>query len=431
MSIRSFRYNLFSVIIIFSVIIMHLSSFATEIDDFKNRAIEAFKKEDYKKAVDILKVAVENGFEDAETYYYLGYFTHYMLYDSKPLIKENHIEYSDNVIEYLEKALSLDPNFRNAYSFIGIEYGARAMFALYQENKNEYIEFYKNGFEKGGFPDWQIEFGRNILKSCETNAIVFLGGDFDYNAVRFLQTIENYRTDVTAIPIGHLDRPWFIKILKKGFDPLIREIPISLSIYDIEDMRNYKWDTIQIEIPVNKTLIEKYGLENGYSLKWKLEPDLKSERRTYLSPRRAILADIVLTNKWERPIHFSYTCLPKFRAGLDDFLQVYGMTYKLLPFDTKEKNENINSEVVSDIMLNENNFVNFKTLENKDIPRASYVLINYYQALIQLAIFYQANNQKEKLNEIIIFIRKHLTTSKLNYELYLDYLNELKEAFNE
>jgi hypothetical protein len=305
------------------------------------------------------------------------------------------------------------------------------MLALYQENKDEYIEFYKNGFEKGGFPDWQIEFGRNILKSCETNAIVFLGGDFDYNAVRFLQTIENYRTDVTAIPIGHLDRPWFIRILKKGLDPLIREIPISLSIYDIEDMRNYKWDTLQIEIPVNKTLIEKYGLENGSSLKWKLEPDLKSERRTYLSPRRAILADIVITNKWERPIHFSYTCLPKFRAGLDNFLQVYGMTYKLLPFDTKEKNQNINPEIVSNIMLNEDNFINFKTIENKDIPRDSYVLNNYYQALIQLAIFYQANNQKEKLNEIIIFIRKHLTTSKLNYEIYLEYLNELKEASNE
>jgi len=69
-----------------------------------------------------------------------------MLYDSKPLIKENHIEYSNNVIEYLEKALALDPDFRNAYSFIGIEYGARAMFALYQGNKNEYIKFYTNGY---------------------------------------------------------------------------------------------------------------------------------------------------------------------------------------------------------------------------------------------------------------------------------------------
>ena len=239
---RSFNKNLFSVIIFFTAIITYATSFAIEIGDFKNKAIEAFKNEDYKKAVEILKVAVENGFEDAETYYYLGYFTHYMLYDSKPLIKENHIEYSNNVIEYLEKALALDPDFRNAYSFIGIEYGARAMFALYQGNKNEYIKFYTNGYGKGGFPDWQIEFGRNILKSCEINAIVFLGGDFDYNAVRYLQTIENYRSDVTAIPIGHLDRPWFIKILKNGFDPLVKEIPISLSKYDIEDMRNYKWD---------------------------------------------------------------------------------------------------------------------------------------------------------------------------------------------
>lgn len=422
--------NLLSVIIFFAVIITFTSTFAKGIDDFKNKAIEAFKNEDYKNAVDILKVAIENGVEDAEAYYYLGYFTHYMLYDSKPLIKENRIEYSDNVIGYLEKALALDPDFRNAYSFIGIEYGARAMFALYQENKNEYINFYRKGYEKGGFPDWQIEFGRNILKSCEINAIVFLGGDFDYNAVRYLQTVENYRSDVTAIPIGHLDRPWFVKILKNGFDPLVKKAPISLSKYDIDDMRNYKWDTLQIEISVNKMLLEKFGLENGYSMKWKLEPDLKSERRTYLSPRRAILADIVLTNKFERPIHFSYTCLPKFRAGLDNFLQVYGMTYKLLPFETKGTNHQINPDVISRIMLNKGNFTDFKTIETKDIPRDSYVLNNYYQALIQLAIFYQENNQRERLKDIINFIENYLTTSKLDYDRYLEYLKELNSSMN-
>ncbi|MCK9500072.1 MAG: hypothetical protein M0Q45_11285 [Bacteroidales bacterium] len=427
---RSLIKNLFSVIIFFTAIITHTASFSIEIGDFKNKAIEAFKNEDYKKAVEILKVAVESGFEDAETYYYLGYFTHYMLYDSKPLIKENHIEYSNNVIEYLEKALALDPDFRNAYSFIGIEYGARAMFALYQENKNDYINFYRMGYEKGGFPDWQIEFGRNILKSCEINAIVFLGGDFDYNAVRYLQTVENYRSDVTAIPIGHLDRPWFVKILKNGYDPLVKKAPISLSKYDIDDMRNYKWDTLQIEISVNKMLIEEYGFEKSYSMKWKLEPDLKSERRTYLSPRRAILADIVFTNKFERPIHFSYTCLPKFRAGLDNFLQVYGMTYKLLPFKTKETNHQINPDVISRIMLNKENFAGFKTIETKDIPRDSYVLNNYYQALIQLAIFYQENNQKERLNDIINFIENHLTTSKLGYDRYLEYLKELNSSIN-
>lgn len=425
MSMRGFNEILFSIILFFSAIDTCTASVATGIDNFKDKAIEAFKSEDYKKAVDILNTAIENGLEDAETYYYLGYFTHYMLYDSKPLIKENHIEYSNKVIEYLEKALALDPDLRDAYSLIGIEYGAKAMRALYQENKNDYIKLYKAGHEKGGFPDWQIEFGKNILKSCDENAIVFLGGDFDYNAVRYLQSIENYRTDVTAIPIGHLDRPWFVKTLKNGFNPLVREIPISLSTYDIEDMRNYKWDTLQIEIPVNKMLIEKYGLEVDYTMKWKLEPDLKSERRTYLSPRRALLADIILTNRWERPIHFSYTCQPKFRAGLDNFFQVYGMTYKLLPFETKETNYYINPNMVSSIMLNEENFSSFKSIETADIPRDSYILNNYYQILIQLAVFYQKSNQEERLNSIINFIENHLTTTKLGSDRYLEYLKKL------
>ena len=425
---KTFYYHLLTVLIIFTVNTTKTTCYASVNDNFKNKAIEAFKNEDYKKAVDILNIAIENGIEDAETYYYLGYFTHYMLYDSKPLIKENHIGYSDNVIEYLEKAISLDPDLRNVYSIIGIEYGARAHFAMYQDDKDKHIQSYKYGYEKGGFPDWQIEFGRNILKSCENNAIVFLGGDFDYNAVRYLQTIENYRSDVTAIPIGHLDRPWFIKILKNGFDPLVREAPISLSKYDIDDMRNYKWDTLLIEIPVDEGLIEKYGLETGYSMKWTLEPDLKSERRTYLSPRRALLADIIITNKWERPIHFALGILPKFRAGLDDFLQVYGMTHKLLPFETKGTNHYINPEALSGIMLDERNFTHFKTIEFKDIPRDSYILNNYYSSLIELAVFYYENSQNERLNDIINFIENHLTTSKLDYDRYLSYIKELSRT---
>ena len=41
---RSFNKNLFSVIIFFTAIITYATSFAIEIGDFKNKAIEAFKK---------------------------------------------------------------------------------------------------------------------------------------------------------------------------------------------------------------------------------------------------------------------------------------------------------------------------------------------------------------------------------------------------
>ena len=61
---------------------------------------------------------------------------------------------------------------------------------------------------------------------------------------------------------------------------------------------------------------------------------------------------------------------------------------------------------------------------------ANTVLNNYYQALIQLAIFYQENNQKERLNDIINFIENHLTTSKLGYDRYLEYLKELNSSIN-
>lgn len=418
-------YYVFSFLLVFLFIPTNSPSQGSGSDEFKTQALEAFGKEDYKRAVNILYDAIQNGFEDAEIYYYLGYFTHYMAYDSRPLVTQNHIETSDDVVKYLEKALSIDPDFRDAYSLMAAEYGARGLFALYQQDMDGFIQAFKSGYDTGAFPDWHIEYGRNLLKSCEKNTILFVGGDFEYNAIIYLQAVENYRTDVTTIPLGYLDRSWYLKRLKLGFKPVIREVLISMSVFDIEELRNYKWDTLEIEIPVNKTLAEEYGLEADYAMKWSLASDLTSERRTYLSPRRALLADIIITNNWERPIHFSQGCSPYFLAGLDNFFQLYGLTSKLLPFETEGSCYAINQEVVSDIMLKPDNFQHFTTLETTNIPRNSYMLGSYYYILYRLAEHYHETKQADKVNEIIYFIETNLSTSILDYRGHVDFIKSV------
>lgn len=418
-------YYVFSYLLVSFFIATNTPSYGSGSDKFKTQALEAFEKEDYKKAVDILHDAIRDGIEDAEIYYYLGYFTHYMAYDSRPLITKNRLETSEDVLECLNKALSIDPDFRDVYSLMAAEYGARAIHAMYQEDMDGFVEAYKKGYDNGAFPDWHIEYGRNILKSCEKDAILFVGGDFDYNAVIYLQAIENYRTDVSTLPLGLLDRAWYLKRLKLGFKPVIREVPISWSMFDIEEMRNYKWDTLEIEIPVNTSLAEEYGLETDYTMKWSLEPDLTSERRTYLSPRRALLADIIITNNWERPFHFSLGCSPYFLAGLDAYFQLYGLTNKLLPIETEGTNYSLNQKVLIKYLLNPGNFSAFKTLETTDIPRNSYVLGNYYVVLSRLAVYYHENKQADKVNEVISFIETNLSTSVLDYRSHIEYIKSV------
>ena len=65
-----------------------------------------------------------------------------------------------------------------------------------QQFKSELI----NGKKSGGYPDWMLEYGRNLLKSCKKNAILFLSGDLQVNAVFYVQLMEEYRKDVLPIP---------------------------------------------------------------------------------------------------------------------------------------------------------------------------------------------------------------------------------------
>ncbi|MFH1528884.1 MAG: hypothetical protein ABIG69_19955 [Bacteroidota bacterium] len=116
-------YNTFIIIIILSINILG------QTNNFKNDAIEAFKTGDYEKAIEILKQVEIKGTEDPEIYYLLGYYSHYLAYDSRPLVEYSE-EYSNKVLQYLEKAIELNPNYGNAYYFIGAEYGARALNSL-------------------------------------------------------------------------------------------------------------------------------------------------------------------------------------------------------------------------------------------------------------------------------------------------------------
>ena len=112
--------------------------------------------------------------------------------------------------------------------------------------KNELI----NGKKSGGNPDWMLEYGRNLLKSCEKNAILFLSGDLQVNAVFYVQIVEGYRKDVLPIPPFLLARPWYAKLLKEGVPGVWDKAPISWTEDNISDMHPYQWRDQIVEIPM-------------------------------------------------------------------------------------------------------------------------------------------------------------------------------------
>ena len=418
------------IILFLSAIIISVSSFSQNIP-LKEQAVEAFKKEHYNEAIALLERAAKETPDDAEIWYYLGWFTHYLSSDSRPLKGYDYVAHSQKIFNYLDEAIRLNPQYGNALYFYGAE--CQTVSEVYMLNNDlEKLKYYfKKAYDKGAYPAWLIEFGRNFLSSCEKDAILFTGGDADLGVCMYLQLHENYRTDVTIIPIGNVERPLWIKSLRDGLDGGIRKVNIDLTDFQIMDTRPYKWETTPIYIPVSQSLKNEFNLDKDFQFKWVVEPDLiepgrvvtkiiegeEARARTYLSPRRAMLLQIIEDNFSERPIHFSNFAHPAFLAGLESYFQNYGLTSRLVPIQTANTEFSFNFTRIENILTAEN-LKDFQSIKMLDMPRISgVVLYSYPFIFINLANHYRLSGKDNELKQLTELYRNHLKIGfNLEYE---------------
>lgn len=418
-----------------------LLSFITTIvfsqeQSLKVQALEEFKKEHYDKAISLMEQAAAETPDDAEIYYYLGWFNHYRAYDSRPLSGYDY-SYSERIFKYLDKALELNPNYGDAKYFYGTECCANAFVAMQNYDSERLKYFYSLAYKKGAYPDWLIEFGKNFLMSCDENAILFTGGNMDFDISSYLQLCENFRTDITVIPIGNIDRPWYVSFLKNGLENSIRNITINLTEEQIMDIHPFKWRETTVFIDISEKDKIRFNLPEDTQMAWTIYPDLQSERmhskidgetvvkRSLLSPQRAILLQVIEDNFAERPIYFSNFTEPSFYGGLNDYFQYGGLVSKLTPFKTENTDYAIDMTKLEKL-FSEENLLKYRNIKENDIPRISgSVMYGYGYALLQLANIYQEMNADNKIMKLIDIYTKHLKVDfNLEYEQRM--LNELK-----
>ena len=375
----------------------------------KEQALEAFADADYPLAVRLMKEARQADPEDAEIPYYLGYFYHYLCYDSAPLPGCGR-EDSDLVISNLEEALEMDPGLGDARYFLGAEYGVRARQALAGGKVEEAQRELKKGREKGGYPPWLLEYGRNMLRSCGPDAILITGGDADTNPVLYLQVVEGFRRDVTTLPYGLLDRPWFAGTIKEGIDGVIPPVSMNWTDWQIMDMHPYKWRSLRVDVPVDPGVADEYGLQE-HSFSWVLEPDLGEGR---LSASGALMVEIIRANFTERPVHFSLGCSEGMFHGLGEHLRISGLCYRLLPVRVGGGGMALDLEATGRILMDEGALGEFASYSGSPMPRASPILHNYRAVLLTMVQELHQSGDDERARGILDAMEERLPESVLS-----------------
>lgn len=406
----------------------------------KEQAIEEFKNENYPKAISLIEKALQENPKDAEVYYYLGFFTHYNAYDSRPL-KGYNTDYSEKVLEYFSKALELDPKYGNAKYFYLAECSASAIKSFQKGDLQDVKTNFEKAFAKGVIPEWGIEFGKNLLNTCEQNAILFTHGDFALNMCLFVQLHYNYRNDISIIPLTLLDRPSFNIQLQANKDSnYLRGLDLGLTKEQILDMRPYKWDTTTISIPITPKIQSEYNLPPNYTMNWLIAPDLQSERtvsriagapvkkQAFLSPTRAMLLNVVETNAWKRPIYFTNNFENYYLAGLREYVMECGLVSELTPLKTENTNFKLNIAALEKFVL-QTKLPNFKDIIENNQERISWNTEMYFEAYIILAEYYKSQGKHKKISDIIQSYKQNLQIGfNVEYEKQiLDKLEELRK----
>ncbi len=195
------------------------------------------------------------------------------------------------------------------------------------------------------------DFARNVLESCEPNAILFTHADNDTYPLWYCQEVEGIRRDIRVVVMPYLAANWYIGQMQQEFydDPGLKmQVPFEkykkgqldyLPVISRIDKRIDIGDAIRFV--ANDSAGSKVKLNNGemndYFPVCKVAIPVEAGKdipvqieQKYWSKNQLAFWDIIASNIGGRPIYFSSVGDAR-DNGISDYLRLDGFAFKLVP----------------------------------------------------------------------------------------------------
>jgi tetratricopeptide (TPR) repeat protein len=283
------------------------------------------------------------------------------------------------------------------------------------------------------------DFAYNLLQSCAPHSILFTNGDNDTFPLWYLQDVEGVRRDIRIANLSLINTDWYIMQLKHQEPWGAYKVPIRIPDEEItRPINQEQFKAATFELPVPPEVFKEYGstdtsLINAGKLTYTMNPTLNYGSVTAIRVQDIMVKEIVEANNWKYPVYFALTCSNDCFDGLDSYLKLEGLAYKLVPDRKKPNQEFINELMMRKELLDPDpgysreynprfkfrgiNDVNVHFDDNQDR-----LLQNYRMAFARLAVYYQQQNQNAKSVEILDRMDQLMPSSirKMDYRVLYD-----------
>ncbi|MBT8378488.1 MAG: DUF2723 domain-containing protein [Ignavibacteria bacterium] len=252
--------------------------------------------------------------------------------------------------------------------------------------------YYTHDRSKNWVP-WDYSY--NILQTAASNAILFTNGDNDTFPLWYLQDVEGVRRDVKVVNLSLVNTDWYIRQLKNNDPYDVGTVKIRMSEAQIGQLRPVQWEPTDITIstpPINdkmslEDIYREYAISDSSIMKsgkltWKMSNTLSFGNIKAIRVQDMMVREIVEANNWERPIYFAVTCSDDSKIGLQDYLKMEGMAFRLVPEKRTPGREFVNEEVLK------------LQLAGNTTPSKTYLPGFRYTGLNDPSIFFDDNHKR-------------------------------------